>query len=128
MTRLALRLEDVPATIGWHLLYVFTNHLPTDSALFRSLYPEYAAFATPLQLNAMMARVIDQLAWLKYDFDSVHSKEGSGLQKPKGFPVPWRDEMEGSERYGKGSAIAVGDFWDWYFNDEEDDGEELTDG
>ena len=129
MTRLGIRLDDVPATIGWHHLYIFTNNLPTDCALFRSKYPEYAAFATLLQQNAILARIADELAWLKFDFDSVHTKDSSGLKKPKPFLTPWRDDAEdGMERYGKGSAIAVGEFWDWYFGEDNDDGEETIDG
>lgn len=118
MTKLGVRLQDVPETIGWHAVYVFSQHLPEDSALFRSKYPEYAAMASPLQLASMMADIIDSIAWLKYDFDVAHSKDSTLIQKPKPFPSPWAKEREreSMQTIGKG-AIPISQFDAWYYGE-----------
>ena len=128
MTRLGLRLEDIPDTIGWHAAYIFSRHLPMDSALFRSRYPQYSSFSTTLQTNAILANIVDALMAFKYEWDSAHAKQGAQIEKPKRFPLPWlSDEEQGKKTYGgRGSAMAVGEFWDWFFNRDED--EENTDG
>lgn len=119
MTRLGVRLVDVPETIGWHAAYVFSRHLPLDSALFQSKYPEYAAFGSPIQQSALMADIIDLLQWFKFDFDSAHTKDSNTLQKPKRFPTPWEKERQRSEMstIGKG-AIPISQFDAWYYGED----------
>ena len=74
---------------------------------------------TPLQMAAMMADVIDGIAWLKYDFDVAHAKEAQLIPKPKPFPTPWAKEreMEGTQTIGKG-AIPKSQFDAWYYGED----------
>lgn len=118
LTILGVRLRDVPKTIGWHSVYVFVNHLPESSALFRSKYPEYAAFASPVQQSGLMAEIVEAVLWLKYDFDVAHSEKGARIQKPKPYPTPWAKEREDDDRttIGKG-AIPKSEFLDWYYGE-----------
>jgi hypothetical protein len=114
-----LRLRDIPETIGWHSAYVFSCHLPVDSAVFRDKYPEYAVYTTPIQTAAMLADIIDAIQWLKYDFDIAHSEDAHLIPKPKPFPTPWAKEraQESMQTIGRG-AIPISEFDAWYYGED----------
>jgi len=118
MTKLGMRLRDVPHSLGWDGLLVFLTNLPQDSAYARSLFPEYSAFASPLKHASMMADIIDCLLWFRYEFATAFSDQNHQPDPPKPYETPWNkyatpeDPFNGA--YGKG-AISSLDFDDWYY-------------
>ena len=109
MTRLGIRLRDVPVAIGWHGLAVFTRHLPADSALARSMHPEFDGWTREMM---MLADVYDAVRWVQWQVAALFAK--SRPPEPKPYPRPWDKKPL---KYGSG-AIRVADFNKWYYGGE----------
>ena len=105
MTRVGVRLRDVPRTIGWDGVLVVTRHLPSDSALVRSMHPEYDGWSRE---QMMLADIYDAIREVQWQVAAVLAK--SRPRDPQPYPRPWDKR---SMQYGSG-AIPVSEFWDWY--------------
>lgn len=102
MTRTGRTLEEYMGmgAAGLVALISFTENLPIDSALTRSINPkdEFSYWHTIAKTNSILADIYDAFA-------SVHSKKG---RKPKPYPRP-----KDTKSIGKG-AIPISEFWDWW--------------
>lgn len=85
---------------GLVALISFTENLPIDSALGKSINPkdEFGAWHTAAMTNTILADIYDAFA-------AVHTKKG---RKAQPYPRP-------KERHSIGSgAVPISEFWDWW--------------
>ena len=113
MTKLGIRIEDVPSTIGWSSACRFVRHLPPDSAVSRHLMGDAASFMyrTPW----VLADIFDALAVLHL---SYLKRNGSPSAQPA-QPYPRPGAKPSGQSFGKG-AIKISDFDDWYYGGDSD--------
>lgn len=115
MCRLGLRVSNAVKAIGWDGLTHFTQHLPPDSALWRSQHEDDARYASPLQAAAIAADTYDLLARFLWVFVSAHTpKNKVRPPEPEPYPRPWVKDK--SRQHIGGDAISVADFNDWYYS------------
>lgn len=105
MTRLGVRLADIPLTYGWDALVVFVRHLPLDSATRRHLNADEAAFASDVGRAALLADVFDAIRAFNHSFAE------RGSRRPEPHPRPW--DHEDTETFGRG-AIPADEFEAWW--------------
>lgn len=113
MTRAGAVLDDVPARIPWTALRSFVGHLDAGSALVRELSPEIARFVSPANAAAMMADLIDTVAYFRWE--SSASRAGKGRRKPKKpkpYPRPGDKERRGTV-IGR-DPIPISEFDEWW--------------
>ena len=107
MTMLGVPFEVAAYSFGWGNLRDFANNLPQNSATYRALYGETAAFGSDIKQSAILADIYDAIT----SFAFMFAKKG---KKPKPYPRPG---AQGSERIGK-DPIHIKDFNDWYYGGE----------
>jgi len=102
MTRTGRTLEEYMdmGAAGMVALISFTENLPIDSALSKSINPkdEYGEWQSTAKTNEILADLYDAYA-------RVHSKKG---RKPKPYPRPKNNRSIGKD------AIPISEFWDWW--------------
>lgn len=112
LDRLGVGLEGAHL-LGWDAVGRFVANLGMDSATFRALHPEEAAFASPLQQSYMLAEIIDTLRRLEHAYTVTHLKKGyAEPPPPEPFPRPGvkpRTQHIGSD------PIPIADFDNWYY-------------
>ena len=104
---LGVPFEVAAYSFGWGNLRDFANNLPQNSATYRALYGETAAFGSDIKQSAILADIYDAIT----SFAFMFAKKG---KKPKPYPRPG---AQGSERIGK-DPIPIKDFNDWYYGGE----------
>lgn len=112
MTLLGMPFEFAARSFGWGNLVSFVRHLPSDSAVYRSEYPDAMRFASDLKQSAILADIFDAIAAFNYTFAKAHGGKG---HKPKPYKRPWvSDDAQhiGSE------PIPISEFNKWYYGGE----------
>ena len=120
MTLAGRTLDDVGGALPWTAFRSFVSSLGVSSALFRSMYPEQAAWSSAARTNALLADVFDAVQALSYAFACANTGKGKPRpKKPKPYPRPGAKRDEG--RIGDG-AIPIRDFESWWNGGEEHEG------
>lgn len=100
LTKAGRTLADVGGGISWETLFAFIRHLPADSAYWRELQPEAAAWIAGDKTAALLADL----------FDLVAAK--GARRQPKPYPRP--KLKGGGERFGA-DPIPISEFDAWYY-------------
>ena len=108
MTLLHMSFEKAAVFFGWGNLLDFAMNLPQDSATWRSVHPEHAAFSSPIQQAEIIADIFDAVQSFAYMFARFC---GGKPKQPKPYPRPWRVD---GQQIGSG-AIPIKDFNKWYY-------------
>ena len=90
LIRCGLRLRDCPSeSFDWRDLLVLVRHSGSETALYKSMYPEQAGWTLT---NMLLAAIVDVLRWLQW----AKTKDGArGYNMPE--PIP-RPGVKGSRR------------------------------
>jgi hypothetical protein len=98
--RLGWFLRDVGVTFTWHDLWVFTRHLPYESALARSLFGADYEWRLKEQILAGISDSLRVLVWQQ-------TADGhKGKNQPKPMPRPGIEPDEDQTTYGK-DAVSI---------------------
>lgn len=109
MERLGCTMARAPILYGWHSLFVWANHLPQDSAVWRARHPHEAAFASGYGQATIAADTFDALM---RGIVSVVRSNGANMRDPKPYPRP--DVKDETQHFGSG-GIPVSEFDAWYY-------------
>ena len=71
-----------------------------DSALFKELNPEIAAWSGTMKTNAILADIFDVLTSINANLVAIGS--GKHAKKPKPYPRPAKRDKENEKRIGSG--------------------------
>ncbi len=106
MTKVGRTLDDVPGVVSYSALASFVAYLGEDSALWRSMHPEYGGWSST---QAMMADLID---WTQEVARCLIALGGKRPKVLKPYPRPWVKDS-GARRIGK-DPVTVEEFEEFW--------------
>lgn len=81
-------LDDVGRKVSWPDFCAFLKMLPPDSALYRELHEDRAAWDAGYVDAHLIASLIDETRALRYVVECAFSKQAP--PKPDMYPRPWK--------------------------------------
>lgn len=114
MTRTGVTLSRCPEALSWHDVIDFVRHLDSSSALVSELNPELAGWQGDQRLPMLIAQLVDEVAYLRYDFELIHRRKGAKKPAPPDrIPRPGVKSNKKTKHYG-GAPIRIADFDEWW--------------
>lgn len=114
MTRTGIPLSRCPDELTWLDVVDFVRHLDASSALVSELHPDMAGWQGDARTPMLIAQLVDEVAYLRYDFELIHRRKGAKKPAPPDrIPRPGVKSNKKTKHYGAG-AIRIADFDDWW--------------
>ena len=105
------QIEDIGRTLSWGAFGAFLKKEEADSALFKELNPEIAAWSGTMKTNAILADIFDVLTSINANLVAIGS--GKHAKKPKPYPRPWKTAPDEEKHFGK-DALPPEELREWY--------------
>lgn len=92
ITSAGIELSDVGGSLTWGAFASLIRKLPTDSATFKELHPEFAEWSSTLKTNVILADIYDVLSQINANLCAVGSRKQPHRIKP--YPREWTKQKD----------------------------------